>query len=475
MSVILIADDDDNLRYSFQRMLDGKGYTFLEAQDGVEAVEQVQDGHPDVVVIDVRMPRMDGLTAFEEIKRIAPNTPVIIMTAFGTTELAIEAMKRGAFDYTLKPFDVEEMCAIVERALRSGSTEASAELPPEQAPPRPHQLVGSSRAMQRVYKAIGQVAESDVHVLVLGESGTGKELVSRAIHEHSSRGTRPFIAINCAAIPESLIESELFGHEKGAFTGATDRKAGLLQACEDGTVFLDEIVELPHAAQAKLLRFLQEGDIIRLGGDAPIKLNVRVIAACNTDLREAVSKQLFREDLYYRLNMMSISLPPLRERLDDLDELVAFFVNRFNARYGKDFSRISAEVIHLLREHPWPGNVRELQNLIRKAVIVGRGEVLHQQHLFPATLQPAEAGVEPARDLDGTIDRLVELLLSTGEGLERPPLIPTMERLIITRVLERVQGNQVRAAKLLGISRNTLRNRIEKFKLKQTIEFKESS
>jgi len=466
MSLLLIADDDANLRYSFKRMLGGKGYSFVEAADGVEAVESVRRDHPDVVIMDVRMPRMDGLSAFEEIKRISPGTPVIIMTAFGTTELAIEAMKRGAFDYTLKPYNVDEMCSMVARAARVSEKSSGAAQPaPETRTPRPNQIVGSSRKMQQVYKAIGQVAESDVPVLIQGESGTGKELVARAVHEHSTRSTRSFIAINCAAIPENLIESELFGYEKGAFTGAGDRKAGLLQSCEGGTVFLDEILEIPLSAQAKLLRFLQEGEVLRLGSNAPELIDVRVIAASNTELKDAVERKLFREDLYYRLNAMTIRLPPLRERLEDLDELVAYFVSRFNARYNKSFARVSGDLLARLRLHSWPGNVRELENVVRKAVVVARGDVLLPEHLSPETFVAA-----PKRDSGGqSLAELVDRLLEEYGESEEHPLIPTMEQLIIARVLERAQGNQVKAARILGISRNTLRNRIEKFGLKHTV------
>jgi DNA-binding NtrC family response regulator len=472
MGLILIADDDQNLRYSFQRMLEGKGYSFVEASDGQEAVARVQRDQPDVVVMDVRMPRMDGLAAFEEIKRLDPGLPVIIMTAFGSTEVAIEAMKRGAFDYTLKPFNVDEMCAMLERALKVAGQRSGAErLPPDQPPARPNQIVGSSRAMQRVYKAIGQVAESDVHVLIQGESGTGKELVAWAVHEHSQRASKPFIPINCAAIPENLIESELFGHERGAFTGAVDRQSGLLQAAEGGTVYLDEILELPPPAQAKLLRFLQEGEVIRLGSNAPIKLDVRVIASSNTDLREAVARRRFREDLLFRLNAMSITLPPLRDRLEDLAELVAHFVNRYNARHGKGFTQISAQVIKELRAHSWPGNVRELENMIHKAVIVGQGEVLLVEHLYPETFAladrtPATPAAEQAEDeLQVLVDRLIDACQRQSELA----LMPTLERLVVTRVLEQVQGNQVQAARLLGISRNTLRNRIERFDLQKDV------
>ena len=471
MSLLLIADDDANLRYSFRRMLEGTGYDFIEAEDGLQAVERVKETRPDVVVMDVRMPRMDGLSAFEEIKRIAPGVPVIIMTAYGSTELAIEAMRMGAFDYTLKPYNVDEMRDMVARAIRvAREAGGDAAAPPidDAAPgtPRPNQIVGSSRAMQRVYKATGQVTETDVPVLIQGESGTGKELVARAIHEHSGRAHKPFVAINCAAIPENLIESELFGHEKGAFTGAADRNAGLFKACDSGTVFLDEIIEVPLLAQAKLLRFLQGGEVLRLGSASPELLDVRVIAASNIDLKTAVERRMFREDLFYRLNALTIALPPLRDRLEDIEELTAYFVSRFNARYEKAFNRVSGALLAKLRAYSWPGNVRELENVVRRAVVVGRGDTLLPDHLAPDTF--ASPGAESSaagehRQLQ--LEALVERVIDSHEGGGRP-LLPALEELIITRVLARVDGNQVKAARLLGISRNTLRNRIEKFGLK---------
>ncbi len=473
---ILIADDDHNLRYSFQRTLDGRGFEFIEAADGEEAIEKVRNERPDVVVMDVRMPGMGGLEAFERIKEIAPGLPVIIMTAYGTTDTAIEAMKRGAVDYTLKPFDVAEMEAMIARAVQQSGAlrgEASVSFEPliedTAAPDHRHvkRLVGSSRAMQQVYKAIGQVAETDVNVLLLGESGTGTELVANAIHEHSRRVNQPFTAINCAAIPESLIESELFGHDRGAFTGATHRRLGILQACDGGTVFFDEIGEMPSATQTKLLRFLQEGEILQLGDEAPVRVDVRVIAATNQDLKTAVSAGRFRGDLFFRLDAVSIAMPPLREHIEDIEELVAFLVHRFNDEFGKEFTQIAGLAIEKLRERAWPGNVRELENVIRKAVIIGQGEVLLTDHLFDAPDPRGGDGGAARRKqrasamaMDEVIDTIIDRL-----GKQSPPgLLHTLDRLLVERVLQRVDGNQVRAARLLGISRTTLRSRLERYR-----------
>ncbi|MFC1706110.1 sigma-54-dependent transcriptional regulator [Planctomycetota bacterium] len=470
MSLILIADDDPNLRYSFQRMLDGRGYSFLEAANGREAVECVSRKRPDLVVMDIRMPETDGLTAFDEIKVAAPGLPVIIMTAYGTTDTAIEAMKQGAFDYILKPFDIDEMGALIARALRQAdalSQGADVRLPEQDADSRSHELVGSSRAMQAIYKAIGQVSQSEVHVLILGDSGTGKELVARAIHRHSRRAERRFLAINCGAIPDTLIESELFGHEKGAYTGADTRKPGLLQRCDSGTAFLDEIGDLPLSSQVKLLRFLQEGEIIPIGADAPVRLGVRVVAATNKDLRSAVREKRFREDLFYRLDTMSIRMPPLTDRLEDLGELVAHFLHRFNREFDKGFSHIDSSTLEVLKQRPWPGNVRELENVVRKAVLTGQGTVLQPEHVGPAALSGAGDEADAVeRGMDGSLELLVDRILDASAQDGAPPLIPTVERLLIARVLGRVGGNQVQAARLLGISRNTLRNRIDRYGLR---------
>ncbi|MBW2525272.1 MAG: sigma-54-dependent Fis family transcriptional regulator [Deltaproteobacteria bacterium] len=471
MSRILIADDDGNLRYSFQRMLDGRGYTFIEAADGREAVEQTRSERPDVVVMDVRMPMMSGLEAFEEIKSIDPAVPVIIMTAYGTTETAIEAMKRGAFDYILKPFEVEDMGALISRALqrtRQHDESIDVELPAEQPKRRRGQLIGSSRAMQRVYKAVGQVAESDVTVLILGETGTGKELVARTVHDHSRRSEGPFFAINCAAIPESLIEGELFGHEKGAYTGADQRKTGLLQAAAGGTVFLDEISEIPLGAQSKLLRFLQEGEILMLGSDKPVRIDARVIAASNRDLQAEVAAGRFRDDLFYRLNAVTITVPPLRERQEDLEGLVAHFVHLFNAEQDKAFGQVSGEAIAMLRSRRWPGNVRELKNLTRKAVIVGQGPLLLPEHFFSESFDRvegdgSEAGAGSAAAAAPSVEQLVRHAVDMLRAEDRVDLLPRINRIIVDYVYRLVDGNQVRAAKVLGISRNTLRSRLEKY------------
>ncbi|MBI4701805.1 MAG: sigma-54-dependent Fis family transcriptional regulator [Deltaproteobacteria bacterium] len=466
MSRILIADDDDNLRYSFRRMLEGKGFSFIEASDGREAIAQAKQERPDVIVMDVRMPVLSGLEAFEEIKRALPEVPVIIMTAYGTTETAIEAMKRGAFDYIVKPFEVEEMRALISRALERGQDEAQGldlGRPAQEPHPRPG-LIGSSRAMQRVYKAVGHVAGSDVAVLLLGETGTGKELVARTIHEHSPRQGGPFLAINCAAIPETLIEGELFGHERGAYTGAEQRKIGLLQSAAGGTVLLDEISEMPPSAQAKLLRFLQEGEILMLGGERPVHVDTRVIAASNRELGAEVARGQFRDDLFYRLNVVSIIVPPLRERLDDLEALVAHFVCRFGAEHGKSFARVSGRAIALLKARRWPGNVRELMHVTRRAVIVGHGPVLLPAHFFPETLDDLGDGTaQPDLEVPSGAEQLLRQLVDLLRARPGVRLLPTLERLAIDYVYQQAGGNQVQAARPLGITRNTLRSRLEKY------------
>jgi two-component system response regulator AtoC len=470
MSLILIADDDKNLRYSFKRAIEREGFQCVEAKNGREAVERVAQDRPQVVVMDIRMPEMDGLKAFLAIKKIASDLPVIIMTAYGTTETAIEAMKRGAFEYILKPFNLNDMLVLIARAIAQNSDDVTQWVDLKQPLGAPaevkNQLVGSSLAMQKVFKAIGQLAESDIPVLISGESGTGKELVARTIHAYSKRKGAPFLPINCAAIPDSLFESELFGHEKGAFTGAEQPKMGLLQTCDKGTVFLDEVTEIPFSAQAKLLRFLQEGEFIRIGDEKPVRVDVRVVAASNVNLKDAVDGKTFREDLFYRLNAASIALPPLRDRPEDLEETVSYFVSRFNKTSGKHFARISKQAIEALWTYDWPGNVRELENVIRRAVVVGHGDTLQREHLFPDTLDSLDKTDESLDEqLREQIRTTVIRCLDMTEEENYPLLIPLMEQVIIAEVLERVGGNQVRAAQVLGISRNTLRSRIEKFGL----------
>jgi DNA-binding NtrC family response regulator len=374
---LLIVDDEEDVIYSFRRLLADEGYELLSAHSGEEGVQIFREKRPDLVLMDVRMAGIDGLQALQSIRKIDPKALVIIMTAFSSTGAAIEAMKAGAYDYVLKPFDIEKIKRLLREAMRSSESMKSVVSYQPLLSREDHQqgIIGKSDPMQAVYKEIGRVAAKNIPVLISGETGTGKELVARAIYHHSDRHEKRFIPINCGAIPETLLESELFGHERGAFTGAHARKIGKFEVADEGTIFLDEIGELPHSIQAKLLRALQEKEIERLGGTAPIKVDVRIIAATNRNLPEMIRRKLFREDLYYRLNVVNIELPPLRERIEDIPLLSEYFVERFAADYGGKFT-ISEEAVDLLMNYSWPGNVRELENVIKNSLVRAKGQVL---------------------------------------------------------------------------------------------------
>ena len=381
MSTILIIDDDDQLRISFERLLKEEGYTVRTAASGEAGLHMVSETIPDLVLLDVRLPGMNGLEAFQQIHRIESKLPVIVMTAFGTTETAIEATKMGAFDYVVKPFDIPQMLSTIRQALEAGRFMRSpVDMDASPGKTQGEAIIGKSPSMQEVYKAIGRVSATDATVLIRGESGSGKELVARALYQHSARSDKPFLVINCVAIPDTLLESELFGYEKGAFTGATHRRVGKIEQASGGTVFLDEIGDMPFNLQAKMLRLLQEKSVERLGGRETIPVDVRIIAATNRDLEQLITKGQFREDLYYRLKVITIWLPPLRERTGDIPLLASYFLTRFAAELGIENPGITREAMSMLVSSPWPGNIRELANTLQKALIFNRG----------APLQPGE-------------------------------------------------------------------------------------
>ncbi|WP_246804773.1 sigma-54-dependent transcriptional regulator [Desulfosarcina cetonica] len=374
MSTILIIDDDDQLRISFERLLKEEGYRVRTAASGEAGIRMLTEAVPDLVVLDVRLPGINGLETFRQIHQIEQKLPVIIMTAYGTTETAIEATKMGAFDYVIKPFDIPQMLSTIRQALEAGRFMRSP-VDMDVAPDKIHgeAIIGKSPAMQEVYKAIGRVSATDATVLIRGESGSGKELVARALYQHSIRSQKPFLVINCVAIPDTLLESELFGYEKGAFTGATHRRVGKIEQASGGTVFLDEIGDMPLNLQAKMLRLLQEKSIERLGGRETIPVDVRIIAATNRDLEVQITKGQFREDLYYRLKVITIWLPSLRERTGDIPLLVDYFMTRFSLELGIENPGITREAMSMLVSSPWPGNIRELANTLQKALIFNRG------------------------------------------------------------------------------------------------------
>ena len=467
METILIIDDDDQLRKSFEKLLCAEGYRVENAASGEAGVERVQAKSPDLVIVDMRLPGINGLQTFKAIQAIEPKLPVIIMTAFGTTETAIEATKQGAFDYVLKPFDIPVMLEQIRKALEAGRfmrTPVDMDISPQHA--SGEALIGRSRPMQEVYKAIGRVAPTDATVLIRGESGTGKELAARAVYMHSSRSLRPFLVINCVAIPDTLLESELFGYEKGAFTGASHRRVGKLEQAHGGTVFLDEIGDMPLNLQAKILRLLQEKSIERLGGRQTIPVDVRIIAATNRDLEKAIAGGRFREDLYYRLSVVAIWLPPLRERRNDIPLLATYFMSRWAAALGVHAPGIMPEALDFLAEQDWPGNVRELGNTIQKALIFNRGAPLSIAELVKACDEkPPMTDDSRGNDLDSLRQWIRRELAARNDGSVFEYCLDQVSRTLISEAMRITGGNRSQTARLLNMSRPTLNAKIEKFEL----------
>ncbi len=468
MSSILIVDDDDQLRQSFARLLADEGYDVRTATTGERGIDEVKAKSPDLVIMDVRMPGISGISALDEIRLLDSRLPVIIMTAFGTTETAIEATKKGAFDYILKPFEIPDVLALIERAIEAGRfmrNRVEMDVAPENG--STEAIIGKSEAMQEIYKSIGRAAPTDATVLIRGESGTGKELVARALYQHSLRSEKPFLVINCVAIPETLLESELFGYERGAFTGASNRKIGKIEQASGGTVFLDEIGDMPIAIQSKILRLLQERSIERLGGRDPIPVDVRILAATNRNLESALEEGRFREDLYYRLNVVTIELPPLRERKPDVPLLGEYFLARFAGEMGIANPGLAEEGKKALQRHDWPGNVRELANAIQKAIIFNRGGPLQASEIFNAIKTDGRDAGGGSEDAEPTIKRWIrdELMSGDRENLFAL-LVDKVSSVIISEALTLTDGNRSRAAKLLGLSRPTLQSKIEKYRLR---------
>jgi DNA-binding NtrC family response regulator len=475
MEKILLIDDDEGLIHFLGRFFQRKGYEVSACLSGTSAIEKIESESFDLILLDYKMPDLNGIDILIKIRNSQIKTPVIIMTAYGTTELAIEAMKRGAYDYLIKPFERKELSRVVSEALivnrqmkeMVGFPDSGLRLPPTSAKGS-LQIIGNSKKMQDVYKLIGQIAEKNIPVLITGESGTGKELVARAIYHHSKRNQNPFIAINCAAIPDNLFESELFGYERGAFTGAERTYIGKLERCDGGTCFLDEIGDLSLPLQAKLLRVLQEGEFERLGGSGTIKVNVRMLAASNKDLKKEVDEGTFREDLYWRLKVISINLPPLRERTEDINALADYFLSRFTAEYNKSIHYISENTRKKLSLYSWPGNVRELENCIRRAILLCSGDIISEEQF--GFLEPRDEHQLQSMNRDQLLARLrnklesivPEILKLSKEDIHAN-IIDMVEETLIIKALEECGNNQVKAAKMLGISRNTLRHRLKKF------------
>ena len=463
MQSLLIIDDEPNVCYTLEKVLSSSRLKILTAGTAAQGVELVRRESPDAVILDVRLPDMSGLDAYRQIRQIDARLPVIIITAHGTTDTAIEATKLGAFDYLLKPLDLEQLRDVVARAVHLSHISRTPAMYDENGPPEleSDQLVGNSPPMQELYKSIGRIAPQDVTVLILGESGTGKEMVARAIYQHSRRNRAPLLAINCAAIPEPLLESELFGHERGAFTGADRRRIGKFEQADGGTIFMDEVGDMAPATQAKLLRLLQEKEFERVGGSTTIHTDIRLIAATNQDLESLVAAGRFRQDLFYRLNVLTIHIPPLRERLDDIPLLLNYFFRRMNRELDRRVRDVSPETVQLLKRHNWPGNVRELQSVIKHALIHTPGDELMPESL-PAHLREGSAGGLSLGVSGGEseVGRLVRELLARSPGNVYYHVQAAVDRVVLNTVLEHAKGNQVEAAELLGISRNTLRAKL---------------
>ncbi|HEX16467.1 MAG TPA: sigma-54-dependent Fis family transcriptional regulator [Deltaproteobacteria bacterium] len=431
---VLVVEDEREMQRALEAVLEGCGLRVSTAEDGLHAVTKFKQDLYDLVIADVRMPRMSGLELLKEIKRISPLTPVVLLTAYGTVEGAVNAMKEGAFDYIEKPFSPEVLEEVVKRALASR---------PEEEKQKRRTIIAQDPKMLELLEVARTIAPSTAPVLISGESGTGKELLARYIHEQSQRRGRPFVAVNCAALPEGLLETELFGHERGSFTGAVAQKKGKFELAHRGTLLLDEVSEMPLALQAKILRALQEGEIDRVGGTKPVAVDVRVIATTNRDLVEEVHKGRFREDLFFRLNVVPLHIPPLRERKGDIPLLANFFLEKYAALNGKGIEGFSPETMKLLEEYSWPGNVRELENVVHRAVLLAKGPII----------EPKDLVID-----EGLVSR-IDPPIKPGISLKE------MERWLILETLKKVGGNRTQAAKLLGVSVRTIRNKLKEYKI----------
>lgn len=439
---ILVVDDEEIVRESLVEWLKEDGYYAEAAADGFEALEKLKEKNWDIALVDLKMPKMDGIELLEKIKEQSPDTQVIIFTAYATVHTAVQAIKKGAYDYLVKPLDPEEVSLLIERLIRSQELvrEVSYLRKELSKQYKFHDLISKSPKMQQIFELAKVVAKSNSNVLILGESGTGKELLARAIHNESPRANGPFVAVSCVAIPDTLLESELFGHEKGAFTDAIAQKKGKFELAHGGTLFLDEIGDISPKMQLALLRVLEEREFTRVGGTKPIKVDVRIIAATNRNLQKAVEEGRFRDDLYYRLNVITIHIPPLRERKEDIPLLVEHFVEKFNIQMGKRVKGVSQEAMRLLMEYDWPGNVRELENVMERAMVITKGELITPEDLFLPTSRKAE---------------------------ENPMSLEAVEKAHILKVLNETGWNIQRSAQILGIDRTTLYHKIRRYGLKR--------
>jgi two-component system response regulator PilR (NtrC family) len=452
---ILVADDEQSMREFLDIMLKKEGYKVSLASNGEDVIKLTERDIFDLVLMDIRMPRLDGISALRKIKAISPETIVIMITAYASADTAIKAMKEGAYDYITKPFKIEEIKLVIKNALEKKNLQKENLLLKQVVRDRYHfeNIIGQSSKMQALYDIMEKVASTKTNILITGESGTGKELVAKAIHFNSPRKEKPFVTLNCGAIPEPLIESELFGHMKGAFTDAIATKKGLFEMADGGTIFLDEISELPFLMQVKLLRVLQDKEFKRVGGTEDIRVDVRIISATNKDLEGAVREKRFREDLFYRLNVIQIKLPPLRERREDIPLLTDHFLKKYSEELNKNISKISSEAFHLLLHYEFPGNVRELQNIIERAVALEGTQELTAQNLRSYLDEQLSLKKEPV-DLE-----------IPNEGIDLEKVVEDLERTLLLKALDRTKGIKKKAAELLHINFRSMRYRLEKYGL----------
>ncbi len=455
MSKILVIDDEQSMRDFLAIMLKKEDHEVVTAGNGADALKAIHAEIFDLVITDVKMPGVGGIDVLKTIKEISPETVVIMITAFATAETAVEAMKLGAYDYITKPFKIDEIKLIIQKALEKRSLRKENILLKREIKSRSgfENFIGKSEPMQKVFFLIRQVADTASTVLITGESGTGKELVAKAIHHTSARKDGPFVTVNCGALPETLLESELFGHMKGSFTGAISNKQGLFEAANGGTIFLDEISATTSALQVKLLRVLQERSFMRVGGTTDMKVDVRIIAASNKELLEEVAKGAFREDLYYRLNVLPVHLPPLREKKEDIPLLIDFFLKKYSKKEddGSWIKKIDADTMKILISYQWPGNVRELENMIERLVIIAPGDAIHLEHIPDAVKNYQQSALLIPTEIPDT-------------GIDLETLLGNAEKSLLQKALEKAGGVQTEAAKLVGLSFRSFRHRLQKYK-----------
>ena len=457
---ILVADDEKSMREFLDIMLKKEGYKVTLASNGEEVMKLIEKDIFDLALVDIRMPRQDGISVLKRIKSISPETVVIVITAYASADTAIKAMKEGAYDYITKPFKIDEIKLIIQNALEKKHLQKENLLLKQVVRDRYHfeNIIGQSSKMLELYDLLEKVAPTKTNILITGESGTGKELVAKAIHYNSPRKDKPFVTLNCGAIPESLIESELFGHMRGAFTDAISTKKGLFEVADEGTIFLDEISELPLMMQVKLLRVLQDGEFKRVGGTEDIRVDVRIISATNKNLEEAVREKQFREDLFYRLNVIQIRIPSLRERKEDIPLLTSHFLKRYSEELGKQISQISSEALRVLVQYDYPGNVRELQNIIERAMALETSQELTAQNLSSYIEEQLPIKKRP---LDLEIP---------SEGVDLEKIVEDVERTLLLKALDRTKGIKKKAAELLHINFRSMRYRLEKYGLNHSDE-----